>query len=385
MRKFLPEVIVLCAILMVVSYGFAQTWTKSTSLPGNTDWTGIACSADGKVILAVGSAAKPMVSTNSGRTWTNVATAPFIYFYGASSADGGMLVAPGSASGFGSAQYIYVSADLGNTWTQTSVSNANWHPVASSATGTKLFGAVSGGSIWLSTNSGTTWQVSSAPNKLWSSLSSSADGTKLIGSGSGQIYISTNSGNDWFLTSIVGSSVATSADGRTLVATGSSGTYISTDSGSSWRTNAINVPFPFGNNVASSADGKRLVLAGSRSPIYTSTNSGITWMTNNAPSLWGAVGSSADGCRLAAISHVNGIWVGQIAPSPQLNLGATNGSLTFSWTVPSTNFVLQQNLDLTTTNWVTLTNKPSLNYTNLNNELTLPTSNSSGFYRLKAQ
>jgi hypothetical protein len=46
---------------------------------------------------------------------------------------------------------------------------------------------------------------------------------------------------------------------------------------------------------------------------------------------------------------------------------------------------LQQNLDLTTTNWVTLINTPALNLTNLHDEVTLSPTNRSGFYRLIAQ
>jgi len=53
------------------------------------------------------------------------------------------------------------------------------------------------------------------------------------------------------------------------------------------------------------------------------------------------------------------------------------------WIVPSTNFVLQQNLDLTTTNWTDVTNPPALNLTNLQNEVILTPTNNSAFYRLK--
>jgi hypothetical protein len=53
--------------------------------------------------------------------------------------------------------------------------------------------------------------------------------------------------------------------------------------------------------------------------------------------------------------------------------------------VPSTNFGLQQNLDLSTTNWVTLTNAPVLNLTNLQDEIILSPTNSSGFFRLISQ
>jgi hypothetical protein len=128
----------------------------------------------------------------------------------------------------------------------------------------------------------------------------------------------------------------------------------------------------------------KLVVVGDQ--IWTSTDSGMTWATNNAPSTWYDVASSADGCKLVATSHSHqGIWVGQVTPSPQLNLQQTNGNLMFSWTVPSTNFVLQQNLDLTPTNWTALTNTPVLNLTNLQEEVSLSPTNSSVFFRLISQ
>ena len=61
----------------------------------------------------------------------------------------------------------------------------------------------------------------------------------------------------------------------------------------------------------------------------------------------------------------------------------SNNNLVLSWIVPTTNFVLQQNLDLTTTNWTNVTNAPVLNLTNLQDEVVLSPTNDSGFYRLK--
>lgn len=385
----LSEAITLCATMLVVGYGFAQTWTKSTSMPGNTIWPGVACSADGKVILAVGSAATPLFSTNSGVTWAPMAAAPVGYGRVASSADGKKFLLEAYAAL--SDPSVYLSVDSGNTWNQTLTATGYWNAVASSADGTKLFATFENYSgaiwLWLSTNSGSSWQTSSAPTIVWSSLATSTDGTKLIGSGSGQIYTSTNSGNNWQLATVGGIAVACSADGRTLVAAGTNGTCVSTNFGRNWRTNSVSVGYDIisGNNVASSADGKRLVLAGRGSPIYTSTNSGTTWVTNNAPSSWEAVASSADGCTLVAIDYVNGIWIGRLTNSPKLNLGKTNGSIAFSWPVASPNFVLQQNPDLGTTNWTTLTNTPTLIFTNLQDQITFPATNSSGFFRLSTQ
>ena len=82
---------------------------------------------------------------------------------------------------------------------------------------------------------------------------------------------------------------------------------------------------------------------------------------------------------------VGGIWISQTTPAPQVNLMPTNGNLALSWIIPSTNFVLQQNLDLTTSNWVNVTSPPSLNLTNLEEEITLPMTNASGFFRLATE
>src|SRR5208282_2894336 len=57
-------------------------------------------------------------------------------------------------------------------------------------------------------------------------------------------------------------------------------------------------------SVASSADGMKLaaVIDGKvPTPIYISTNSGVSWATNDAPSqVWAAIASSADGNILMA-------------------------------------------------------------------------------------
>jgi hypothetical protein len=66
-----------------------------------------------------------------------------------------------------------------------------------------------------------------------------------------------------------------------------------------------------------------------------------------------------------------------------LNLSISSSNLAISWTIPSTNFVLQQSPELIS--WADVTNAPALNLTNLNNELSLSPTNSSGFFRLMSQ
>jgi hypothetical protein len=81
-----------------------------------------------------------------------------------------------------------------------------------------------------------------------------------------------------------------------------------------------------------------------------------------------------------AVVYSGGIYTAQTTPTPQLNLAPTNSNLALSWLVPSTDFVLQQSCDLH--NWSDVTNQPLLNLNNLQNQVMLSPTNSSGFYRL---
>jgi len=62
-----------------------------------------------------------------------------------------------------------------------------------------------------------------------------------------------------------------------------------------------------------------------------------------------------------------------------LDLGT---NLFLSWTIPSMDFVLRQDPDLTTTNWTDVAVQPTLNLTNLQNQVVLPTPPAPMFYRL---
>lgn len=61
----------------------------------------------------------------------------------------------------------------------------------------------------------------------------------------------------------------------------------------------------------------------------------------------------------------------------------SDGNATVSWTIPSANFTLQENSDLTTTNWTDVTSTPALNLTNLQYQTTMSRSAGNRFYRLK--
>jgi photosystem II stability/assembly factor-like uncharacterized protein len=374
----------------------AQTW-KMTSAPFG-EWSSIASSADGSKLEAVGPEnAGVCISTNSGTTWTlnsavlnNQPWFPSI----TSSADGTKLAVVTIMGP------IYTSTNAGATWTANSLPKAVWTSIASSADGSKLVAVAAYNLIYTSADSGGTWTSNSTvtDNQTFHSVTSLADGTKLaIAAYGGMIYTSTNSGSTWAtVTGVPGTNweaIASSADGTKLAAIVQSGlVYTSPDTGATWMSNSL--PASQWTSIASSADGTKLAAV-ANGPIYLSTNSGTTWTLDAGNNYkWGFVASSADGSKLVGLIgtgvengyvtlYWDGIYTLQTMPSPLLNLTPLGGNLAASWIIPSTNFVLQQNLDLTTTNWSDMTNPPWLNPTNLRDEVILSPTNGSVFYRLK--
>jgi photosystem II stability/assembly factor-like uncharacterized protein len=276
-----------------------------------------------------------------------------------------------------------------------------WASIASSPDGNHLTAtAISGtgatvfGTVYLSTDAGTNWTATDLPtNYLWEAIATSADSSKLIVAGNlGPIYVSTNFGTTWTQAGIPSAnwfSVAASVDGTNFVAaTFDDGLFVSTNTGTDWSqiTNAPSTPAGNWHSVAFSANNK-MVASAYGTPFYLSTDCGASWSTSSAPTnfAWQAVALSADGNNLAAAAYGHGIWISQTTSSPKLNLTTSSNQLALSWTVPSTNFVLQQSSDLTAVNWVTLTNTPALNFTNLNDEVRLSATNASGFFRLVTQ
>lgn len=146
----------------------------------------------------------------------------------------------------------------------------------------------------------------------WTDIASSADGTRLVA-----------------VSSVSGGGVIVSDDPEEIDTTGS-GIYTSADSGATWVERSI----PSGAEhdwtaVASSADGVNLVAVSSinysysggyypssnfgafggdsstAGRIYTSSDSGATWVERSVPSehdhSWTSVASSADGAKLVVV------------------------------------------------------------------------------------
>ena len=148
--------------------------------------------------------------------------------------------------------------------------------------------------------------------------------------------------------------LSVSADGSKLVAVttmrtggGTAGkTYTSADSGSRLDNKPhphpdrygvpLNTYFP---SIAASADGTKLVAAVPDSSIYTSTNSGASWTTNQVLSLnWSSVASSADGCRLVVVSLDGAIFTCGTNLTPTLGITQYGGNRIIWWPSPSAGF-----------------------------------------------
>ena len=377
------------AILIMAGVASAQNWIQ-TSAP-SLNWVSIASSADGNKLVAVNSPGPIYTSTNSGVDWNQVELQGQKWTSVASSADGAKLVATSCLY----ANTIQTSSDSGATWIQqTNAPTLFWYAVASSADGARLVAVEGGGGIYTSTNSGVDWISNNVPLLPWCAVASSADGTKLVAVAEANgIYTSTNSGKDWINQTNAlphyWKSVASSADGSKLIA-GAIASYIprapvsiytSHDFGVTWVSN--NIMSSHWLSVASSADGTKLA-ASDGSQIYTSTNFGATWTSNNLPIYYyTSIATSADGCKLAVVVTAGGIFTSQTTSSPLLNLSLSPPNCSLAWTIPSTNFGLQQSSDLAA--WADVTNSPVLNLTNIQNQVTLCSSNSSSFYRLKTR
>lgn len=140
-----------------------------------------------------------------------------------------------------------------------------------------------------------------------------------------------------------------------------------------------------------SADGSQLTAAASGGLIYSSTNSGASWIAANVPaSNWRALATSANGADLVAVVYGGVLYTGQspvvtpqTVPVPPLQIQAANGNVVLSWTAGATNVVLQQCSNLIGAVWGDL---PATSVvTNGQNEVILTNTVGIDFYRLKQQ
>ena len=391
----------------------AQTWTQVNV--ANTNWFTIVSSADGSILYASGgntNSQQVYTSTNSGTTWNQTTQPTTNSVWGlAVSADGTKLFAtrglPGYAP-FGATNNtpFFVSSDSGLSWNPIGLPMTNYiYSTAMSADGNVLVAGIQSPRpyldlIYISTNTGATWSTNLFPSGNYHNVLITANGQKILAfiSPNG-LLTTTDAGTTWTTNNLPASSytwrsIAGSANGNMLAAIGhkSLGTFVclSTNAGTSWTTSTVSAfAYNPAGNIAMSADGSMLI-APTSGAVFLSTNFGLSWLQSfTLTTNWNVTVSSADGKKLviAALGVTDfkkatgAIWTSQTTPSPQLNAASFLSNLALKWTIPSTNFVLQQSSDLVS--WTNVANPPILNLTNLQNEVMISPTNSSSFYRLK--
>lgn len=378
----------------------AQNWTTTTAPSAN--WISVASSADGNHLAALIQGGEEVyISTNAGATWTisSPANGGAQGSCIASSADGSVLYFNGNTQ-------IFRSTNSGATWSTQNSPSENWTSVACSADG-KMAAATSAirrsstAGVFTSVDTGNTWNFSTAPTDDWLAIASSADGNRLVALDilAAAIYTSTDAGNTWAQHSPppqAFSAAASSADGIQLVATSGNGStangpiFISTNGGLNWAPTTA--PVTNWTTVACSADGHAIIAAGGGTSflghLFLSTDGGASWhQTNALLTHWTSVAVSADGTKFVAAEfggHIYTLDLSPFTPSPVLDLKGSTSNVVISWLVPSMSFKLQENADLTTSNWIDVPANPMLNLINLHNEVTLPLTATQLYYRLSA-
>lgn len=380
--------ILFCFFLLGEHLAFGQTWTLGSGAPTNKDWSRLVVSATGSNAVACTIDGLVYRSTNSGRNW-QAATIVSGYQWQAlaSSADGAKLF----IAAFGGP--MYSSTNSGVNWNNVGLTSRAWGGVAMTPDGNTIIAIDdSSKALLISTNGGTAWLTNYPPSNSWAGVAISGDATKImLVPGSGTVYTSPDGGNSWASNTINapipnwGTGVSSIDGTRLLVGVGGNGgaIYTSTNSGGNWVSN--NLQRQVWSASASSSDGTRLLVGGY--PLtFLSTNGGNLWTSNTLPSAeWSCAAMSADGATMFVAGFPGAIYALQTTPAPQLKLAANNSQLAFAWTQPSSNFALQQSPNLTGTNWSDVSNTPTLDLTNLQYQVTVPLSNSSGFFRLITQ
>jgi len=214
--------------------------------------------------------------------------------------------------------YLYTSTDAGTNWVQRNVVS-NWQDIASSADGNVLaalaYPGINGfGQISISWDSGVAWSRC-GPIARWQWVCMSEDGTKMaatvlgVAAAASNIYTSVDAGTNW--TEQTGSgarlwlTIASSSSGAILYAvTSGEGIYKSVDYGTNWSKL---VGSPGGQTpIACSADGTYVTVPLWGNYIYTSWDSGATWVTRTGlgPQIWYTIVLSKDGkIQVAAIPY----------------------------------------------------------------------------------
>ena len=273
---------------------WGMTWTQFSTGINEPDWGYIAGFARVDTFLFAGlydtSFNHGGVYRGSLNTdWTNVSAAQMIaiapdthYVHAWSLAAMGTTVFAGMSAG------LYRSTDLGTTWQQitSDVSNGNEERIAFAFRDDTLYTGGSGSGAFISIDNGAFWEehVTNLPFHITSYAF--VDTVMFAGhSSNGGVSRSTDGGRVWEsiasgLPSSARSVNKLASSGTTLLAATGGGMYVSSDFGDSWTITSWSALGPVSLHASES-----VVLASDQYEVYRSTDVGQTWVqiTNGLP------------------------------------------------------------------------------------------------------
>lgn len=292
---------------IVSSTDGGDTWSE-TSAPDNF-WTGLACSAFGDIVLAVGypgafgvgSDIQIHTSSDTGANWTAHTVEAGQSWSGAACSDSGAMMAVCSWN-FDTG-YVYTSTDSGVNWTRRDAAGTGgFFAISMSANGTKIVAAYrEKGTLKISVDSGVTWtpKIVDPQADFIRSVCMSPDGTKMVVCDKEHIYLSTDGGTTFVEQDISLEPewvrVSMSSDGQKIIAgagfTTGNGSCIavSLDGGATWRRMFFGQAFWA---VAMGHTGDRAIAAASQGPIRVAAT--VPLDPTNDKKGAAAVGSAGD-------------------------------------------------------------------------------------------
>ena len=245
-----------------------NTITSTALSLGAHTWKGITTDSTGNVVVAISANGNVFVSTNSGSNWTNS-------FFGTNLSSVAINpLYPSTIYVSENPGSILYSTNSGLNWTRSpSYPVGAWNSISSSINQNGILTTVSGGNLYTQFNSNNNYDVYkilSPASSNWTSIASDASGIKLLvgdGTSNGNIWVSTNSGNNWTEVKQFGN-------------------------GQSWST------------CACSLNGNVMVAAASpNGNIWLSINSGTNWIDTEQNGNWSALSIDSDGAKIYATNN----------------------------------------------------------------------------------
>ena len=288
------------------SADYGATWTQLTPVG---QWTGVACSADGRYVVPSAIGAQPYLSSDFGVTWTSLPLGVGNWVFSVSATGQYIL---GTATD--SATPLYVSSNFGATWNTVGFS-LNYQSCAVSGNGQCMLASANPGAIatlYVSSDYGMTWVANAytVPGTYFSQLSLSFSGQyQVVSASGGSLAYSSTFGGTFTAASIGGNNfnaAAISANGQYMVTGDTSGTLY---------TSSVPTLFPAGSSGAITAPSlttqsittnSLIALSSIVAPaslyaqeLYTepfvTSQFGQTWTPTATSRLWQGIAVSASG------------------------------------------------------------------------------------------